>query len=269
MGFMSRVLVLGGTGKTGSRVATALRRRGVEPAVASRRGPVRFDWADRSTWRPALHGVDAVYVVDSQGPDAPDEVRDFADLAGSRRLVLLSSRTYGEMGAERLATERAVTESGARWTILRPTWFAQNFTEYEPLASPLTEAGELRLPTGDGREAFIDLDDLGEVATVALTEDGHAERTYVLSGPRSLSFAEAVDEVARASGRPLRFVAVSEDAYRADLVAAGYPTAEADEMIAVFRHIRLERGWEPTDGVMQVLGRPPRDFADYVAQSFG
>lgn len=266
---MSRVLVLGGTGKTGSRVATALRRRGVEPAVASRRSPVRFDWADRSTWQPALHGVDAVYVVDSQGPDAPAEVGDFADLAEARRLVLLSSRTYGEMGGYRLATERAVTESGARWTILRPTWFAQNFTEYEPLAAPLNDTGELRLPTGDGREAFIDLEDLGEVAAVALTEDGHAGHTYVLSGPRSLSFAEAVGEIARAAGRPLRFVAVSEDAYRADLVAAGNPRAEANEMIAVFRHIRLERGWDPTDGVMRALGRPPRDFADYVARSFG
>ncbi|GAA3040060.1 NAD(P)H-binding protein [Streptosporangium longisporum] len=266
----SRVLVLGGTGKTGSRVASALRRRGADPAVASRRGPVRFDWADRSTWGPALEGVDAVYVVDSQGPDAPEEVRAFAGLAagaGVRRLVLLSSRTLGEMGGDLLATERAVKEPGVRWTILRPTWFAQNFTELDFIASPLNDTGELRLPTGDGREAFIDLEDLAEVAAVALTEDGHAGRTYVLSGPRSFSFAEAVGEIARASGRALRFVPVSEDAYRAELAAAGYPDAVAEEMIAVLRHVRLERGWEPTDGVLRVLGRPPRDFAEYVART--
>ncbi|MEU4836289.1 NAD(P)H-binding protein [Streptosporangium sp. NPDC023615] len=266
----SRVLVLGGTGKTGSRVASALRRRGVDPAVASRRGPVRFDWADRSTWEPALEGVGAVYVVDSQGPDAPEEVRAFADLAagaGVRRLVLLSSRTFGEMGEEFLATERAVRESGTRWTILRPAWFSQNFTELDFIASPLNDTGELRLPTGEGREAFVDLEDLAEVAATALTEDGHAGRTYVLSGARSLSFAEAVGEIARASGRALRFVPISEDAYRDELTAAGYPDAEADEMIAVLRHIRLERGWEPTDGVLEALGRPPLDFADYVART--
>ena len=265
----SRVLVLGGTGKTGRRVATALHRRGVDPAVASRRGPVPFDWTDRSTWKPALDGVDAVYVVDSQGPGAPEEVRELADLAaaGSLRLVLLSSRTFGEMGEDRLATERAVKESGVQWTILRPPWFAQNFTEFDLFASLLGDEGELRLPTGDGREAFIDLEDLADVVAAALTEDGHTGRTYVLSGARSLSFEEAVGEIARATGRPLRFVPVSEGAYRAELVALGYPDATTDETIAVLSHIRLERGSEPTDGVLEALGRPPRDFSDYVART--
>jgi uncharacterized protein YbjT (DUF2867 family) len=268
----ARVLVLGGTGKTGRRVAGALRRRGLGPAVASRRGPVRFDWTERSTWRPALDGMDAVYVVDSQGPAAPDEVRELADLAAARslRLVLLSSRTYGEMGGDRLATERAVREAGAEWTILRPSWFAQNFTEFELFASLLGEQGELRLPTGEGREAFVDLEDLAEVAAAALTEDGHAGRTYVLSGARSLSFAQAVAEIAGTTGRPLRFVPVSEEAYRTELATAGYPESVIDETIAVLRHIRLERGSEPTDGVVEALGRPPRDFSDYVGRtSFG
>lgn len=265
----ARILVLGGTGKTGRRVATALRRRGVETAVAPRRGPVRFDWTDPSTWKPALDGVDGVYVVDSQGPGAPEEVRELADMAaaGSSRLVLLSSRTLGEMGGDRLATERAVQASGASWTILRPSWFAQNFTEFELFASLLGDEGELRLPTGDGQEAFIDLEDLADVAAAALTEDGHAERTYVLSGPRSLSFGAAVDEIARATGRPLRFVPVSEDAYRAELAAADYSDSVIDETVAVLGHIRLERGSEPTDGVQEVLGRPPRDFSDYVRRT--
>ena len=263
------VLVLGGTGKTGRRVAAALRRHGLDPALASRRGPVRFDWSDRATWAPALVGVGAVYVVDSQGPDAPEEVRAFAELAaaGAVHLVLLSSRTYGEMGRERLTTERAVQESGAPWTILRPSWFAQNFTEFDLFASLLGHEGELRLPTGDGREAFIDLEDLADVAAAALTEDGHAGRTYVLSGPRSLSFEEAVAGIAGATGRPLRFVPVSEDAYRDELAAADRPEAMIAETIAVLRHIRLERGAEPTDGVFQAIGRAPRHFGAWVART--
>lgn len=260
---------MGGTGKTGRRVATALRRRGVEPAVASRRGPVRFDWSNRSTWKPALEGVDAVYVVDSQGPGAPDEVRELADLATAGiRLVLLSSRTFGEMGGDRLATERALQDSGVQWTILRPSWFAQNFTELDYFGSLLGDEGELRLPTGNGREAFIDLEDLADVAAATLTADSHAGHTYVLSGARSLSFEEAVAEIACAAGRPLRFVPVSEDAYRAELGAAGYPDAVTEEMVAVLRHIRLGRGPEPTDGVREVLSRPPRDFSDYVAREW-
>lgn len=264
----SRVLVLGGTGKTGRRVAAELRRRGQVPAVASRRGAVRFDWADRSTWQPALTGIHAVYVVDSQGPDAPAEVAGFAALAageGVRRLVLLSARVWGELpGADRLATEDAVRASGLEWTILRPAWFAQNFTEFEFFGSLLGAGGELRLPAGEGREAFVDLDDLAEVAAAALTEDGHAGRTYVLSGARSLTFGDAVAEIARAADRPLRFVPVTEDAYRAELAAAGHPGAVVDEMITVLRHVREQRGAEPTDGVREALGRAPRDFTDYV-----
>jgi uncharacterized protein YbjT (DUF2867 family) len=154
-----------------------------------------------------------------------------------------------------------------QWTILRPSWFAQNFTEFDLFASLLGDEGELRLPTGDGREAFIDLEDLADVAAAALTEGGHTGRTYVLSGARSLSFDEAVGEIARATGRPLRFVPVSEDAYRSELVALGYSDALTDETIAVLRHIRLGRGPEPTDGVREALGRPPRDFSDYVART--
>ncbi|MCP9211401.1 NAD(P)H-binding protein [Streptomyces sp. NEAU-Y11] len=267
---LSHLLVLGGTGKTGRRVAAALRHRGLEPAVASRRGPVRFDWADRATWQPALTGIDAVYVVDSQTPGAPAKVRDFtavAARAGVRRLVLLSARPWGEMGGDHLATEEAVRASGLRWTILRPTWFAQNFTELDFFASLLGQQGELRLPTGDGREPFVDLDDLADVAAEALTDDRHSGQTYVLSGPRSLSFAEAVGEIARATGRPLRFVPVTEEAYRADLVAAGYEDSVIDEVITVLRHIREERGATVTDGVYQALGRSPRDFSAYVTRT--
>ncbi|MEU8824919.1 NAD(P)H-binding protein [Streptomyces sp. NPDC048636] len=269
---LSRVLVLGGTGKTGSRVATALRRRDLSPAVASRRGPVRFDWADRSTWEPALAGNEAVYVVDSQGPDASAEVGDFAAAAARarvRRLVLLSGRPYGEIAGDGwLATEKAIQASSLDWTILRPTWFAQNFTELPEFFGTLwSGAGELRMPTGEGRDAFIDLEDLADVAATALTEEGHAGRTYVLSGARSLSLGQAVAEIAEASGRPLRFVPVTEDAYRAELIAAGHPDPFVDGLIELFRHIREERGAEPVDGVREVLGRAPRDFTDYVTRT--
>ncbi|MFJ4973449.1 NAD(P)H-binding protein [Streptomyces sp. NPDC088755] len=268
---LSRIVVLGGTGKTGSRVAAALRRDGLNPAVASRRGPLRFDWADRSTWGPALEGTDAVYVVDSQGPNASAEVRDFAAAAaraGVRRLVLLSARVWGELpGDNHLAVEKAVKESGLQWTVLRPTWFAQNFTEFEFFASLWGPEGELRLPTGEGREAFVDLEDLADVAAAALTQDGHAGRTYILSGTRSLSFGDAVAEIARAADRPLRFVAVSDDDFRAELAAAGFPDAVTDEMITLFGHIREERGAEPVDGVREALGRAPRDFTDYVRRT--
>ncbi|WP_328861393.1 NAD(P)H-binding protein [Streptomyces sp. NBC_00306] len=263
---ISQVLVLGGTGKTGRRVADALRRGGLAPVVASRRGPVRFDWADRQTWEPAVSGIEAVYVVDSSGPEASAEVEAFAAVAagaGVRRLVLLSARVFGEMAGEGLlGTEDAVKASGLEWTILRPTWFAQNFTEERTYFGTLWDgSGELRLPTGGGREAFVDLEDLADVAAAALTQDGHAGRTYVLSGPRSLTFGEAVGQIAEASGRPLHYIPVTEDEFRAELAAAGRAD---DGILALCRHICEGTGAEPVGGVREALGRAPRDFSDYV-----
>ncbi|WP_405642534.1 NAD(P)H-binding protein [Streptomyces uncialis] len=262
------VLVLGGTGKTGRRVAAELTRRGHTARPASRRGDTRFDWSDPATWEAAIDGARAVYLVDSESPEAPDQVRAFVRLAadqGVERLVLLSARVWEELdngSREGLAVEDAVTGSGLAWTILRPAWFAQNFTE-APFVNTLLTAGELRLPTGEGREAFVDLDDLAEVAAVALTEDGHAGRTYVLSGPRALTFGEAVAEISAAAGRPLTFVALTDEEYLAEQKAAGVPQEMADLLLYLFQHIRADGSAAIGDGVRRALGREPRDFSVY------
>src|SRR5688500_16650943 len=125
-------LVLGGTGKTGRRVAQRLADRGQPIRIGSRSGTPRFDWDDATTWEPALRDVTAVFVVyypDLAVPGAAETIRAFAAAAvasGVQRLVLLSGR--GEEQAE--VSERAVQESGAEWTILRASWFSQNFSEH-------------------------------------------------------------------------------------------------------------------------------------------
>ncbi|WP_336213916.1 NmrA family NAD(P)-binding protein [Nonomuraea sp. LPB2021202275-12-8] len=262
----SSILVTGGTGKTGRRVAALLDRRGVPARVASRSGPARFDWADETTWEPALAGVGAVYLVDSQGAGAVAEVRAFAGLAVARgvdRLVLLSARTWAEMGDPAgLAVENAVRETGVAWTILRPSWFAQNFSEDPLIAGPVAQ-GDLRLPAGEGHEPFIDAEDIAEVAVAALTGDGHAGEIYELSGPRALTWGQAVAEIARTTGRAVRFTPISDEQYRADLAAAGLPDDYAEITSALFAHIRHDRGAALSDGVQRALGREPADFASY------
>ena len=235
--------------------------------MASRRGPVRFDWADRQTWEPAVSGIEAVYVVDSSGPEASAEVEAFAAVAagaGVRRLVLLSARVFGEMAGEGLlGTEDAVKASGLEWTILRPTWFAQNFTEERTYFGTLWDgSGELRLPTGGGREAFVDLEDLADVAAAASTQDGHAGRTYVLSGPRSLTFGEAVG-VPEASGRPFSALPSPRMNFVPNLPPPGGRTMDP----RVLSHICEGTGAEPVGGVREALGRAPRDFFDYVKRT--
>lgn len=168
-------LVVGGTGKTGRRVADRLRERDLPVRIASRRGAPPFDWADRATWAPVLEGIDAVYLTyypDLVVPGAADDIRAFTELAiaeGVRHLVLLSGR--GEEEAE--ACERIVAAADIGWTILRCSWFAQNFSEHFLLDA--VRGGEIALPAGMVVEPFLDVRDIADVAVKALTEPGHTK----------------------------------------------------------------------------------------------
>ncbi|MET9924137.1 NAD(P)H-binding protein [Streptomyces sp. NPDC006320] len=267
----SPVLVIGGTGKTGRRVVARLREMGVETRAASRSGETRFDWEDPTTWAPALEGAEAVYIVplDTEPSPTPAFVEQ-AVAAGVRRLVLLSARGvdvpgyFGSPlldGGPHLKGEEAVRSSGLAWTILRPGWFIQNFTEGVFLDA--VRDGELALPVGDGQAAYIDTDDIAAVAVAALTEDGHDGEVYELSGPRALGIADVLDEIAKArGGAPAVYVAAEETAFRDELIAQGMAEVEAKLWTAALDPIRTSREAPLKDGVRRALGRPPRDVAD-------
>ena len=255
-------LVLGGRGKTGRRVVERLTARGVPTRVGSRFGEPPFDWDARSTWAPALNGVASAYVSyypDIAIPGAVEKVRSFAELAlehGVRRLVLLSGR--GEEEAQR--AEQAVRDTGAALTIVRCAWFMQNFSE-DFLVEPIL-TGEVALPAGDEPEPFVDADDIADVAVAALTDDRHIGEVYELTSPRLLTFAEAVGEIARATGREIRYVPVSLEEYAAGAAHFGVPAEFVEFLTYLFRDV-LGRSAYVTDGVQRALGRDPRDFSDY------
>ncbi|MBN3755576.1 NAD(P)H-binding protein [Paraburkholderia sp. Tr-20389] len=257
------ILVLGSTGKTGRRVAERLEKQGVDVRRGSRSGTAPFDWANRTTWAPALNGVKAVYIA--YAPDlaveaAADDIGSFTQLAvqsGVQRLVLLSGR--GETEAQRC--ENIVREAGVEWTLLRASWFAQNFSEAHFLEPIL--AGELALPVGDIGEPFVDADDIADVAAAALTEDGHAGQLYELTGPRLLHFADAVAEIAQATGRPIRFTRVAMSGYVAALEAAQLPPDVVGLIRYLFTEVLDGRNASVQDGVFRALGRRPREFRDY------
>ncbi len=257
-------LVLGATGKTGRRVIEQLEARGVAVRAGSRTSDPPFDWDDRATWGPALQGATAAYISyfpDLAVPGAPEAVGAFAEqavAAGVTRLVLLSGR--GEEEAER--AERAVQAAGADWTIVRCAWFAQNFSEGHFL-EPLLE-GEVALPVDGVREPFVDVDDIADVAVAALTEDGHEGQLYELTGPRLLTFADAVGEIAAATGRQIAFVPITRDDYAAGMAAMGLPDDVVWLTNYLFEEVLDGRNESLCDGVQRALGREPRDFADYV-----
>jgi uncharacterized protein YbjT (DUF2867 family) len=262
--YVEPTLVLGGTGKTGRRVVERLSARGLPVRIGSRSGVTPFDWDDQTTWAPAIQGVGSVYLTyypDLAVPGAVDAVRSFVDLAldqGVRRLVLLSGR--GEEEAQ--AAEKVVQNSSADWTIVRSSWFAQNFSEN--FFRDGIVSGELVLPAGDIPEPFVDADDIADVAVIALTEDGHIGQVYEVTGPRLLTFAEAVAEIGHTTGQSIRFVHFSPEEYEAALAEAGVPADFIWLVNYLFTTVLDGRNAHLTDGVQRALGREPKDFTDYV-----
>ena len=261
------ILILGGTGKTGRRLAERLTVRNIPVRIGSRSGMPSFDWLDRNTWGPALDGVSAVYISyypDIAVPGAAETVEAFARLAvgrGIKRLVLLSGR--GETEAQR--AEDMVKASGADWTILRCSWFSQNFSEGFLVENILE--GEVALPVGDVGEPFVDVDDIADVAETVLTEPGHVGQLYELTGPRLLSFAKAVAEIGKATGRDIRYRQISHAEFTEAVAAHNLPPEFAWLLNELFTEVLDGRNETLADGVQRALGRQPKDFSAYATET--
>ena len=260
-------LVVGGTGKTGRRIASRLARRGLHPRVGSRSGTPPFGWSERTTWGPALDGVGSVYIAyhpDLAIPGAVETVASFAELAVRRdvpRLVLLAAR--GEPAAEE--AEHAVRASGAELTVLRSAWFMQNFSE-DFLLPPVLSGG-VALPAGVQTEPFVDAEDLADVAVAALTDDRHIGETYELTGPQLLTFAGAVAAIAEATSSAIRYVPVPFDEYADAAAGQGVPPEVVELLGMLFGELLDGRNAHVADGVERALGRPPGRFGEYARRT--
>ena len=258
-----RILVLGGTGKTGRRIAARLTAKGLPVRIGSRSGDPSFDWNHEAGWDASLEGVEAAYITyapDLAMPGAADAIEAFVKRARQhnvQRLVLLSGR--GE--AEAQACERIVQNSGIDATIVRASWFSQNFSE--GAFTEMVQAGQITLPAGDTPEPFVDVDDIADVAVAALTEPGHAGEVYEVTGPRLLTFADAADELSRATGRRVEYVQVPHDAFVEGARAAGAPSDVVWMLDYLFTTVLDGRNAHLSDGIQRALGRPPKSFADY------
>ncbi|MEV4097600.1 NmrA family NAD(P)-binding protein [Streptosporangium saharense] len=263
------ILVLGGRGKTGRRVVARLRDLEVPVRVASRSTGTLFDYGDPETWGPALEGVRAVYLVPMAEFVDPSAVAAFVARAaeqGVRRIVLLSARgENSQTSAPQEPFEKVVRDAVPEWTILRAGWFAQNFSEdflLEPVMS-----GELALPAGEGREAFVDVADIADVAVAALTGDGHAGQVYDLTGPEAISFGDVAAVISRVSGHQVRYVPVDRETYAAALSGLGYPQEAVEAVADLMEDLARGAGDWVGDGVRRALGREPRSFAEFAEEA--
>lgn len=271
------ILVTGAGGTVGSALLDELRSMGVKPRVAHRSSDkaerakaaghdaVVLDFAKPETLRPALDGVDAVFLLGSGGAgqiEAEIRVVEAARAAGAKRLVKLS--VWGAAGEAysfakiHRPIERAVEASGLAWTFLRPNGFMQNFVTY--MADSIRAQGAFYLPAADAKISHIDVRDIARVAALALTKSGHEGKAYELSGPRAFSYGEAADILTRVLGKEVRYVAVSDEAAKAGMVAGGISDLYADAMIDLNRLYRSGAGAGVTSAVKDVTGREPIGF---------
>ncbi|WP_202033099.1 NmrA family transcriptional regulator [Nocardioides sp. WS12] len=265
---MTTNLIIGGTGKTGRRVASLLQGRGLPVTSLSR---PEFDWADPTTWssveRPAASAY-LTFAPDLTFPGAPEAVAEVAERmarSGVRRIVLLSGRGEAEaQRAEQLVADVA-TKHGATWGVVRCAFFMQNFDE-SLFAEPLA-AGHLAFSAGAVREPFVDLDDVAEVAVAMMTDEAASNRVYELTGPRLMTFAEATAEIATATGREIGYEQITNEQLVADLIHVGLPAEEAGGLGELFAHILDGHNEHLADGVREALGRPARAFAEYARRA--
>lgn len=258
------ILIIGGNGKTGRRVDKILRGVGYATRPVSRSTEPRFDWTDRATWEKALKDVSAVYLTyqpDLAVPKAAEDIQAFCALAkfmSVKRVVMLSGR--GEKGAIR--AENILKQSGLDWTIVRSSWFSNNFSENFFLEGVLS--GQLALPTGDVKEPFIDADDIAEVVAVSFMSNRHVNRLYEVTGPESITFPQAVETISKLTGRQIDYHQITNEEFVGGLVEAGLP----DDLISLLEELFTEvldgRNSRVCRGVEEALGRKPKSFQQYV-----
>ena len=258
-----KILITGATGKTGKRIAHKLEQQGGSVRHGSRNGNPAFDWNDDSTWAPALRNIESVYLSyfpDLAVPQAPAAIQKFCAMAkteGVEHLVLLSGR--GEPAAQ--ACEEIVQASGLAWTIVRASWFNQNFSE--GAFAEMVASGVIALPVDNVLEPFIDVDDIADVAVAALRATRHRYQLYEVTGPRLLSFSEIAKELSLALGKEIRFVPISTKVFLQEMRRKGVPAETLELLVFLFKEVLDGRNAYTSKGVEEALGRPARDFSTY------
>lgn len=263
----NEILVIGATGKTGRRVAERLTNLSIPVRMGSRNANPAFDWDNPNTWKEVLTGIEKVYVTfqpDIAIPTAADAISKFvmeAKNAGVKKLVLLSGR--GEKEAE--VCEDIVRNSGIDWTVVRASWFMQNFSEGIFLDSIL--AGQMVLPNLKAKEPFVDVDDIADVVVAALTNDVHSQKTYSLTSPGLLSFKDATSLIAAATNKPIQYSEVSMEEYTGMLRSYQIPEGVIGLIEYLFTEVLDGRNEFVTTDVEEVLNRKPTSFEDYIKKT--
>ncbi|MEM0940108.1 MAG: NmrA family NAD(P)-binding protein [Bacteroidota bacterium] len=262
------ILVIGGTGKTGHRVAERLTQRGHHVRIGSRKNDPAFDWDDPSTFSQALRKMNRAYIVyypDLAVPGAKKAIEKLTEAAlreGLEKVVLLSGE--GEKKAE--ACEQIVANSGLNYSIVSASWFNQNFSEGAFLDFIL--AGHVALPMPKAKIPFVDADDIAEVVAKILVDDGYNGQKITVTGPRKMTFKDVIETMAKGIGREIQYQPISIEEFKFGMKAAGLPDSHVWLFGYLFQEVlsNLDNQKVSTD-VEKVLGRKATDFSEFVEKT--
>lgn len=264
----NNILVLGGKGKTGSRIVTRLKNLGHHVRVGSRTENPAFDWNKPAGWPAVLEGMDSMYITyqpDLAVPGAKEAIAALTKVAkekGVKKLVLLSGK--GEVEAERC--EQIVLNSGIESSIVRASWFNQNFSESFFL--PPIQQGVVALPKAQLKAPYVDVNDIADVVVKILLSDGHEGKIYELTGPRLLNFEEIIAEISKASDRNLQFIPITLPEYVGAMKEQGVPGDLVWLMEYLFTEVLdNEANQIVSNDIEKLLGRKPTNFSEYVAET--
>jgi len=275
------ILVTGSTGTIGGEVARQLIAKGIRPRLLVRNPAkasefqgkadiVQGDLNDAASVERALQGVEKLFLVAAGlgGQDLEKKAVDAAKKAGVKHVVKLSVIGAEEEGLTfarwHRPVEKQLEASGMAWTHLRPINFMSNMFGN---IGTIKGQGVFYAPTGDGKTSVIDPADIGAVAVKALTEKGHENKAYALTGPEALSGAEQAAILSQALGREVKFVDVPPEAAKQGMTGAGIPGPYVDALMDLLSNMKAGRTAVVTDTVQQLLGRKAGTFADWARRN--
>ncbi|QOY90158.1 SDR family oxidoreductase [Paludibaculum fermentans] len=272
------ILITGASGVLGRAIVSAFVeagvtvRQGVRNLNSAKAGvpAVRWDYADPSTIAPALDGIDALLLMapplDAEAVAKLTPAIVAAKSAGLSHILLISAfgANYNEQAPLRVI-EHLVIGSGIPYTILRPNFFMENFSEGF-LAGSIKAQNGIFLAAGDGKTSFISIDDIAAVALAAFQKPLTGVELD-LTGPESLDHTEAAGFISEAAGRPVAYHALTEEQMAAGARAAGLPESTIAYMAVLYSIVRGGFAAGITPVVGEVTGRPPLTFAEFARRN--
>lgn len=261
-------LITGGTGKTGRRIVDRLNKLGYKVRIGSRSAELPFDWNDPTNWDEVLEGIDKVYITyqpDLAVPGAKEAISELvkrAKKAGVSKMVLLSGK--GESEAE--LCEDIVINSGIDYTIIRASWFNQNFSE-NFLLEPILD-GVVALPQAHVKIPFVDAEDIADVAVKVLNDLSYNGKIFELTGSETLTFKEAIAVIANATDRSISFIPMSLEAYSDVMKDMQLP----EDFIWLINYLFDVVLGNPnnsiiTEDIELLLDRAPKTFREFAEES--